>query len=170
MWSKRIFFGLFWLAVGTGCGFTPVYWQDKDAPSFLEKTAQVEITPIPEESGRILTQALKDNLNPKNMDAPKNYTLSVQIKETIDKDQGILGDKTSTRATFYLKAVYQLKTAKKVLLSSTAQAISSYNILTDPYSTVTAEQAVRDRLLKALAKDISLQITSYLKSEEETHQ
>ena len=47
-----------------------------------------------------------------------------------------------------------------------ASAISSYNILTDPYSTITAEQAVRERLLKTLADEIALQITSYFKNEE----
>ena len=148
----------------TGCGFSPVYWQD--GTDFLEKTAQVSIAPIPEYSGRILTQALKDNLNPKNIDAPKNYTLTVKINETIDKDQGVLGDKTSTRATFYLKAFYFLKAGDKELLSSIASATSSYNILPDPYSTVTAEQAVRERLLKILANDISVQITAYFKHEE----
>ena len=148
----------------TGCGFSPVYWQD--GTEFLEKTAQVEITPVPEYSGRILTQALKDKLNPENIDVPKNYTLTVKLDEDINKDQGILGDKTSTRATFHMTAVYQLKSGPTELLSSTATAISSYNILPEPYSTVTAEQAVRERLLNILANDISVQITAFFKKQE----
>lgn len=157
---------MFFVGCIAGCGFSPVYWKEKDEPSILEKTAQIKIEPIPEESGRILTQALKDRFNPRYEEADKNYTLSVKIKEEINKDQGILGDKTSTRATFNLKAFYILKQQEKELLSSTASAISSYNILTDPYSTITTEQAVRERLLKTLANDISLQITSYFKNEE----
>ena len=163
---KKVILAMFLAGCIAGCGFSPVYWKGKDDPSILEKTAQIKIDPIPEESGRILTQALKDKLNPRYEEADKNYTLSVNIKETINKDQGILGDKTSTRATFKLEAFYVLKQQKKELLSSMASAISSYNILTDPYSTITAEQAVRERLLKTLADEIALQITSYFKNEE----
>ena len=165
---KKNFLGIILGLCLVGCGFSPVYRQD--GTEFLEKTAQVSVTPIPEESGRILTQSLKDKLNPKNIDAPKNYTLTVKLDETINKDQGVLGDKTSTRATFLLEAFYQLKSGDKELLSSTASAISSYNILPDPYSTVTAEQAVRKRLLEILAGDISVQVTAYFKNEEGSDQ
>lgn len=129
------------------------------------QTAQIKIAPIPEEEGRLFVRALKNKLNPENITADKKYTLSVKLDEFVNKDQGILGDKTATRATVQLTARYILKDLKgKDVINDSTTAMESYNILSAPYATVTAEQESKRRLIEILANTISLRMANYFKT------
>ena len=163
MLFKKIALCMFLLCL-TACGWQPLYYQkDSDMPI---QTASIHILPVPEENGRLLTQQLKDLLNPENETIEKKYTLSVQLQERLDTDQGILGDNTSTRATMRITAKFQLKEKDKVILSDSAFASSSYNILMLPYPTVTAENTTRKRLIDMLADKIALRLAVYFKTTE----
>ena len=146
------------------CGWQPLYYQ-KDGGQPIQ-TAAINILPVPEENGRLLTQQLKDLLNPQNENIEKKYTLSVSLQEVLNTDQGILGDNTSTRATMQITAKFQLKEGDKTLLSDSSFASSSYNILMLPYPTVTAENTTRKRLIDMLADKIALRLAVYFKTTE----
>ncbi len=63
-----------------------------------------------------------------------------------------------------LKAFYTLKDKNgRVLLDSSSSIASSYDILAQPYSSVTAEATTRQNLIKVLADNISLHIANSFK-------
>ncbi len=156
---------LFLCAFGVAaCGFKPIYYTPKGETSVQELTAQIRILPVPEETGRLMVQTLKNTLNPDNLSVEKKYNLGVSLSKSINTDQGILNDNTSTRATMTMRAHYTLKDAQgKTVIDDSTFAMTSYNILTVPYSTVTAEQASERRLIKLLAEKISLHMANYFK-------
>ena len=147
------------------CGWTPVYMKNKQGVSVVDETAQVRVAKVPEETGRILVRTLNSMLNPDNKDVSKKYELQIDLSETLNTDQGILGDNTATRATMRLTAKYKLVElgTNRILLSDKAYTISSYNILTAPYATLTAEQTTRRRLAELLANSIALRMANYFK-------
>lgn len=151
------------------CGFTPVYKTSQGATPVQEQTSEIKILPVPEQSGRILVQNLKSLLNPQNISRPKKYELSITLSETINNDQGILGDNTATRSTMRVTAAYTLMDieSKEILLKNSTFAISSYNILTAPYATVVSEQTTRERLIEILADNIALRMANYFKGLEQ---
>ena len=146
----------------SACSWEPVYYK-KDA-NMPVKTASIDILPVPEEQGRLLVQQLKDLLNPQDEKVEKRYSLSVSLDEKLNTDQGILGDNTSTRATMRITAHFQLKEKDTVLLTDSAFAISSYNILMLPYPTVTAETTTRKRLIDMLADKIAMRLAVYFQN------
>ncbi len=156
------------LLLTAACGWTPVYLKTEQNASVVDETAQIRVARVPEETGRILVRTLNSNLNPDNTDVPKKYELSIHLSETVNSDQGILGDNTATRATMRLTAAYTLKdlSSQQVLLSDTAYTVSSYNILTAPYATLTAEQTTRRRLAELLADSIALRMANYFKGKQ----
>ena len=163
-WIKKgLFFGCCLLL---GCGFRPVYYTREGDVSFDEKTAAVQIEPIPEEIGRICVQELKNNLNPENKDVPYKYRLQVSLDKKETQDTGILEDNTATRATMTITAKYtllEISTGKKIVNRSVS-AISSYNILrANPYATLTTEQSTEKALVKNVADQIALHITEKMK-------
>ena len=147
------------------CSWQPLYYQGK--LDVVSQTAQIEISPVAQESGRELVNKLKDLLNPENKDVEKKYSLFIFLKENINDDQGILGDNTSTRATMRITADFTLKEGNKVLLKESAFSTSSYNILMLPYPTVTAENTTRKRLLEVLANNIAIRLGVYFKNEKQ---
>ena len=165
MLFRKLAFGVLFLSIAS-CGWQPVYYREKsDVPV---ETAFVNVLPVPEEVGRLLTQQLRDLLNPQNENVDKKYALSVSLEERLNTDQGILGDNTSTRATMKITARFQLKKGDKALLNDTAFAASSYNILMLPYPTVTAENTTRKRLIDVLADKIAMRLAVYFKTMEQS--
>ncbi len=149
----------------TACGFQPIYYTPEGDTSVQSLTAQIRILPVPEETGRLMVQTLKNTLNPENISVPKTYDLAVQLSKHVNTDQGILNDNTSTRATMTMTASYVLRDKDgRTVISDSTFAMGSYNILTVPYSTVTAEQATERRLIKILAEKISLRMAHYFKT------
>ena len=148
------------------CGWQPVYYQSNSDASI--QTAAIDVMPIPDESGRLLTQQLKDLLNPQNELVEKKYVLTISLDEQLDREQGILGDNTATRATMRITAKFQLKQDDKILLTDSSFISSSYNILMLPYPTVTAENTTRKRLIDMLADKIAMRLVVYFKTVEKS--
>ena len=148
------------------CGWKPVYYQDSAGEKY-QQTAVVEIEKVPNYEGRLLTQKLRDILNPTNEQVYKTYVLKTQLVENLDTEQGIVGDNTATRATMRMTANFQLidKKSGKTVIDESTFAISSYNILTMPYPTITAEEATRKRLVDNVAEQIGTRIAVYFNEE-----
>ena len=167
MWFKN-FCALIVLCISLACcGWKSVYYES-DVQNGNCKTAVVQINPVPNESGRILTQKLSDILNPCADNVEKKYILKTQLTETLDTDQGIIGDNTTTRATMRITGHFQLieKKTEKVLLNESTFAVSSYNILWLPYPTVTAQDATRKRLINVVAEQIGTRVAVFFNKDE----
>lgn len=159
--KKGLFLSLFALSA---CGFVPLYHTPNGEENLQHITSSVQIVPVQGENGRLLIQCLKNNLNPKGLSISKEYFLSLTLNETINKNQGILKDNTASRTIMTLKAFYTLKDKNgRVLLDSSSSIASSYDILAQPYSSVTAEATTRQNLIKVLADNISLHIANSFK-------
>ncbi len=160
----------FFLFVGilliTACGFKPIYYTPAGQTPVQSLTAQIRVLPVPEESGRLLVQTLKNTLNPDNLSVEKTHELSVVLTKNINTDEGILNDNTASRAKMTMTASYTLRDKDgRVVLADKTYALASYNILIVPYSTVTASQATERRLIKILGDKISLRMANYFKTQ-----
>jgi len=151
----------------TACGWRSVYYQPAAEQSV--DTTVVEIAPVPNEQGRQLVQKLHDILNPTDDQVEKKYVLNVQLSEDLDTEQGIIGDNTATRATMRITAQFQLvdKSNGKAVIDESTFAVSSYNILSMPYPTVTAKEATRTRLINVVAEQIGTRIAVFFKQVEQ---
>ena len=149
------------------CGWKPVYYESSS--DGYQPTAVVEIEKVPNYEGRLLTQKLKDILNPTNEQVAKTYVLKTQLAETLDSDQGIVGDNTSTRATMRITANFQLidKKSGETVLDESTFAVASYNILSMPYPTVASEEATFKRLVDVVAEQIGTRIAVYFHKDEQ---
>jgi len=162
--------GLCLLLVGalTACGFTPLY-ATKDSgilPSedkeVIAETSKIYVEPIADRLGQIMRQNLVAQFSPRVTSA-KEYTLTVVNKRTLYSEQGIREDSVPTRITIGYTAYYTLKKGDEVLITDSAFAQSSYNVLQSGYSTVTTKAAVERQIILQLSQNIALRVTAFLK-------
>lgn len=156
---------LFLFFICTACSFSPLYFEKPDE-NVLQETAQIQIEPIE----GVLGYTLRDQLNAKlqtNASEPSKYTLKITISENIIGDLGIQKTNFATRSRLILTAHYILKDRQtnQVLLNTDTSASGSYN-LTTAYSTMTAQDKMRQNLAKILADNISIRLSMYFKKQE----
>ncbi len=158
---KKIIIGI--LVFLSACSWTPVY----KTVGLIEQTNTVLVNPIPNLSGRLMTRLLNNILNPDHIQTEKKYVLSVNLTEETVRDQGILSDDTASRENLYVTADYELKDIKsgKVILNSSTKLVDSYDILSQPYATVTRSQKARENLIQLLSETIGNHVASVIKNE-----
>ena len=152
----------------SACGFTPLYstsgglWSKTD-DSITEETAKVFVAPISEHSGQVMREQLIALLSGQKK-AEKEYILQVHNTENVISEQGYTTENVPTRITIGITSAFTLSKGDKVLLSESAFAQSTYNVLQSGYSTVTAKKTLQKQLLTQLAQDIALRVGSFLKT------
>ena len=162
MSSSRIRLGVLALAVSllSGCGFQPLYG-DRSENNDL---AAVEIGLIVDRSGQELHNALLDRINPKGAPARPVYNLVVLLEENL-QDLAVRKDESVTRANLQMTANYILysKADGVVLSEGTSRSTTSFNISTQEYSAIVAEQDARRRGIDLLAQDIELSLALFFR-------
>lgn len=149
------------------CGFQPLYASrenllPKQDVAITTELAKIYVKPIENRIGMIMRQELRDLLSPqgtKNLE----YTLSVVNQRKLISEQGIRTDNIPTRITIGYETKYVLRKGNEILFSDVASAQSSYNVLSNAYSTDTSEKKVEERLILLIAKDVALRITVFFK-------
>ena len=145
------------LAGGVGaCNFRPLYLaQGADNTATQSDLAAIEIQGLGGRLGYLLRNALLDELNPASLEIPPRYVLAVSLSSRADP-LGIQLDSTITRYNLALFAVFQLrdKTTSNVLVSSTVQRISSYNVSRQPFADLTAAHTAERRAAQEVATEI----------------
>jgi LPS-assembly lipoprotein len=153
-----------WLALAfallSGCGFQPLHG-DRTEQADL---AAVSIARIMDRSGQQLRNALLDRLNPKGATARPLYVLQVIIEEDL-QELAIRKDELVTRANLMIVAKYGLVLARdgSMLTEGTSHSITSFNIPTEEYSAIVAEQDARRRGIELLAEDIELHLALFFR-------
>ena len=140
----------------SGCGFRPLYGDSGTAAAL----AAVDITTIPDRNGQTLRPLLADRFyGARPPVTPSGWTLAVTFSTT-KQSLGIRQDDTATRARLMLKAEVTLKKTgeDKPVFTSTERTFVSYNILTDPYATLAAEENAMNRGLTQLADTITQRV------------
>ncbi|HWA45718.1 MAG TPA: LPS assembly lipoprotein LptE [Hypericibacter adhaerens] len=148
-----------------GCGFHPLYGDHGAGGDTNAELAQVRVQPIPDRTGQLLYNKLRDRFNPRGKPAEPRYVLEVTVKERSDS---LLLDPsdTSSRNNLELTASFQLREIQSgvTALQGRSQASISYDVLDSQYATIVSEQDVRDRATKILSDDISTRVALYFSS------
>ncbi len=159
--SRNRFAGLVLAALLLGgCGFQPLYGDRSEN----DDLAAVEIGLIADRSGQELHNALLDRLNPKGAPARPLYQLLVELDEHL-QDLAVRKDESVTRANLQIVANYVLysKADGAVLVEGTSRSTTSFNISTEEYSAIVAEQDAGRRGIDLLADDIELRLALFFR-------
>lgn len=151
-------------AIG-GCGFRPLYGGRDGTPEALDDFAAIKIAPINDRPGQQLRNDLLDLLTPHGEPARPRYTLKVKLSEATS-ELAVQRSGLATRANLEVDASYVLGdvASGQPLVTDTATAVASYNILNSAYSTLVAHDFARTRALERIAEDIRLRLGLYFGS------
>lgn len=153
------------VALLAGCGFRPLYDDPEPAPGVVgvgDSLAAVEIAPIPDRVGQLVRNDLLYHLGASDGGGAADYRLDVRLAESISE---LAVERTgfATRSNLRLAASYSLVDLGTglQLVSGRTRAISSYNIVDASFSTLTAQNAARERAAARVAEDIRSRLAAY---------
>lgn len=145
-----------------GCGFHPLYGDVSGSANVPDQFRSIYIAPIADRPGQMLRNDLVDEMQPRGRVADPVYRLKITLTESTEN----LGQKKSafaTRANLHLSAnvvLYDQRQSKTALQTS-VRVVSSYDILTDEYATLIAENNARENAIRTLSHEITLRLGSY---------
>lgn len=155
----------------SGCGFRPLYNQPAadSGGGYNVQTdmAAIDILPIKDRIGQQLRNLLLTRLNPNGSPTDPVYTLSISISESV-QELGIKKSSFATRANLRISAGYSLApvaagdaAAAPDLPNGKILAISSYDISTYEFTTLTARNDARRRAVREIADDLRTRLAVY---------
>ena len=146
----------------SACGFQPLYG---NRDSIFEQAATVQIEPIAGDGGYQIGLILQDKLNPKQLNLPKKYRLTVTLYNPILLNQSIRSDNFASLEKMNMKVSYQLIDIQnnKDVISSTIDANGLFNLIKEPYATTVAQESLYQNLTKVLAENIATHVLAYFK-------
>jgi hypothetical protein len=152
------------LAAALGaCNFRPLLLAKgpDNEPVRAELTA-IELRGLDGRLGFLVRNALLDELNPQSLPVPPRYVLDVRVRSRA-RALGIQLDSTITRYNLSVYATFQLrqKDTNDILLGSTVQRISSYNVSREPYADLVASRTAERRAADLVGTDISMLLATY---------
>ena len=86
----------------SACGFQPLYG-NRDV--ILERAATVQIEPIVGDGGYQMGLIIQDKLNPKQLNLPKKYRLTVSLSQPTLLNQSIRSDNFASLEKMNMKAI-----------------------------------------------------------------
>ena len=155
----KFFLIIFSLFFFSNCGFEPIYSSHNKNN---EELLHISVKNIKDRSGQILKNDLSKKLNPQNKKTITKYYLFVDLVENIE-EIGIRKDMSATRANLRINAKYRLQTVKngEIILKSSIEALSSYDIVESIYATIIAEKDARNKGLKIINDSIINELAIY---------
>ncbi len=160
----------------SSCGFQPLYVEKKHNntwyfsgdfdTSITQEMAQIKVEPIAERFGQVMRNELLDSLTPRGTPKQPKYRLYVELTDKQIIQQALRNDITATREQVRYKvnySLYDMKTGKQ-LVRGNSIAYSSYDIMSNPYSTTVAEKKGEKDCAQIIANDIALRLGAYFHS------
>lgn len=167
MWWFRTAVAAAALALCAACGFHPMYATGRAGgePQVVEGFAATTVLPIPNRAGQLLRNELQAMLAPNAPSTPALYALEVGLDESLSE---VAVERTglATRANLRLTAEFALRdvsTGANVLEGKT-DAVSSYDLVENRFSTLTAQQDARKRAVLRIAGDIRNRLGAFYSS------
>ena len=150
-----------------GCGFRPLLTAD-DGPQVRAELQAVEIQGLGGRLGQLVQNALLDELQATGAGGTPRYVLTVQLQRYSDAF-AIQFDNTITRYNLTLIADFRLtrREDQQVLYQSAVQRVTSYNVLRQPFATLTAEQAAERRAAEEVGNNIRTLLAVYFAREQD---
>ena len=146
----------------TGCGWEPLYADRAAGPADAELAA-IKVAPIPERIGQVLALGLRQWLNPSGAPVPTRYLLRTLLQAT-RLDLGVLQLGLGTRSRLDVVANFTLIdiASGAQLFAATSHAANSFDILSNYYANVVAEEDARKRAIEEIRRDMVIQLTAFL--------
>ncbi|MGH6900498.1 MAG: LPS assembly lipoprotein LptE [Geminicoccaceae bacterium] len=153
------------LAAALGaCNFRPMLLaKGADDEPVRAELAAIELRGLGDgRLGYLVRNALLDELNPQSLPVPARYVLDVRVRSRA-RALGIQLDSTITRYNLSVYAAFQLreKASDDILVSSTLERISSYNVSREPYADLVASHTAERRAADLVGTDISMLLGAY---------
>ncbi len=145
-----------------GCGWTPLYADVEAGPADLELQA-IRVDPIAERIGQRLELALRRSLNPNGAPTPKRYLLRTTLT-VVRQDLGVQVQGLGTRGKLDVSAKFTLVDIRSgtALFESISHVADSFDILTNEYASVVAEDDAGVRAVEELRRDMLTRLTLYM--------
>lgn len=151
------------LAGLAACGFEPLYGRRADGSGLSDRLAAVEIGLIADRSGQILRNHLLDQFQPRGRTGPAHFALEVKLYEPRE-ELAVRRTDEPTRVLYQVNANFVLRElpSNAVVLASSANAGSTFNIDRSEFATLSGERAARENALRVIGEDITRQVALYL--------
>ena len=151
----------------TGCGFHPLY-APRGPRDWDRDLAAISVQPIQGRPGQILELALRESLNPGGVSVPARWHLLTALSVN-RSDLGIQRNATATTSELSVNAQFIIKDAKTeaTVYSSSGSAIGDFDLVNDAYATQVAADAARDRAIRAVADEMTLRLTLFVRAQRE---
>lgn len=146
----------------TGCGFEPLYSRNAAGGSAVDELAAIRVDMIPDRSGQILRNTLRDAFNPNGQEVASRYRLQVRIIEP-RQELALQRNDTVARVGYGVTATYILFDAAGAALTSGSSTLSTnYEVSDSQYATLSSRNGARDRVMAQIGEDIRDQLAIYL--------
>lgn len=151
----------------SGCVVRPLYGTAGDLATGAEDGAAglagISIRPIPNRSGQMLHNQLRDLLNPRGQPSDAVYDLEVALRESI-RESGLRRTETATRGTLTLSADYRLlsREGQEVATYGRAQSIVGFNLVDSGFANHVSRQSAQERAIREVAQEIRRRLALYL--------
>lgn len=146
----------------SACGFHPLYGRTGANASTAAAFASIYVEPIPERVGYELRNALLDGFASQETPGVTAYRLKIDLK-TEDEGLALQSDASITRYNYRLVAHYQLVAAggTTVLKKGEVHSLTSYNVVSSPFATVSAKLDAQTRAAQDVAERIRTELAVY---------
>lgn len=164
------------LLAPAACGFQPMYQGGYDGEGAsatgstnLAELSQVQIAPMRERLGQQLHNELRDLMNPNGQPGDPAYRLRIELDDS-ERETNLRDDAIATRIVRRLRARWQLEDAGtgRPVFAGTSRSFNSYDVVDQPYATLTAKRDAAERGVKQIARNIHARVAAYLARPRET--
>jgi LPS-assembly lipoprotein len=147
----------------SGCGLQPLY-SGGNQGAVAQSLGGVEVQPIPERAGWLMTNALSDRIAPLAGGEPQ-YRLVVELDDRIE-GFGVRADDSVTRERRSLRARYQLVRLSDgaVVLDATAGSDAGVDVVSSEFATVAAEDTALENLTARVADQIIARLSLFARA------
>jgi LPS-assembly lipoprotein len=154
------------LALG-GCVVRPLYSTASDVTADTSEgmsgVSAISIRPIPDRTGQMLHNDLRDLLNPHGQPVEPLYDLEVALDERV-RESGLRRTETATRGTLTLRADYILlsRATGELETRGRAQSMVGFNLVDSGFANHVSHQSAQERAIREVAQEIRRRLALYL--------
>jgi LPS-assembly lipoprotein len=144
-----------------GCNLRPLHGGARGA-ALNRDLAAVEVDPADRRLDQTMRDFLIEELNPAGVQLPPEYRLTVVLQRAKNA-LAIQLDDVATRFDLSLAATFELKAKadSRVLYRSAIRRVVSYNVRSEPFATLVAEQDAERRAAREVSRQIRTQLALY---------
>lgn len=148
------------------CGFHPLY-AERSPLGYDPALAAIDVRPAPDRIGQIITQTLREQLNPRGAHLPARYILTLNLA-VARSNLGIQRDNTSVRGELRFNVGLTLSGAGGggVVYEDSINTVTAFNLPNDAYAATVAEESAREQAADQLGREIADRIAVFMKRRE----